>query len=176
MERMSRRRLMATGATATVAAAVVGNSVAFAQAGQGEISKWLLNFEFTFDPRTLDQGGPPATSVAAGPIYLAGPVYAAGSLNPDGTPKGDAKQRGFHRFFGWIFDPAGMAVIGTHTFDIAGRGKLVINGSTDSLSGAVSGGTGEFKFANGELRVDIINRANAAYRAQFDLMGGSPGM
>jgi hypothetical protein len=168
---------MATGATATVAAAVVGNTVAFAQAGQGEISKWLLNLEFMFDPRTLDQGATtPSTAIVAGPIYLAGPIYEAGSLNADGTVKSGAKQRGFHRFSGWIFDPASMGVIGTHTFDIAGRGKLVVNGSSDSLSGAVSGGTGEFKFATGEIRIDIVSRANAAYRAVFDLGGGSPGM
>jgi len=168
---------MATGATATIAAAVVGNTVAFAQAGQAEIAKWLLNFEFTFDPRTLDQGGSGAAGApTVGPVYLAGPIYAAGSLGADGTPKSDAKTRGTHRFFGWLFDPASMSVIGTHTFDIAGRGKLVINGSSDGLTGAVSGGTGEFKFANGEMRIDVISRANVAYRALVDLSGGSPGM
>jgi len=165
---------MATGATATVAAAIVGQTSAFAQAGQAEINKWLINFEFTFDPRTLDQGGPSGPP-AAGPIYLAGPIYEHGSLNADGTPKSDAKQRGFHRFFGWVFDVPSMSVVGVHTFDLAGEGKIVVDGSSDGLTSAISGGTGAFKFANGEIRLDIISRQNAAYRAQLDLSGGSPG-
>jgi len=167
---------MATGATATLASAIVGNTVALAQPGQPEIAKWLINFEFAFDPRTLDQGGTGTpTGMTAGPVYLAGPIYETGSLNADGTPKSDAKQRGFHRFFGWLFDPASTGVIGNHTFDLVGRGKLVLNTSSDGLSGAISGGTGEFKFANGEMRVDIISRTNLAYRAQVELSGGSPG-
>ena len=175
MERMSRRRLMATGATATLASAIVGNTVAFAQAGQPQIAKWLLNFEFAFDPRTLDQGGTGTpTGLTAGPVYLAGPIYEKGSLNADGTPKADAKQRGFHRFFGWVFDPASNGLIGNHTFDIVGRGKLVLDTSTDGLAGPISGGTGEFKFATGEMRVDIINARNLAFRAQVELSGGSP--
>lgn len=177
MEKVSRRGLMATGAAATVASAIVGSTSVFAQAGQAEIAKWLISFEFTFDPRTIDQGGTGAvTTPTAGPVYVAGPIYTTGSLNADGTPKGDAKQRGNHRFFGWLFDPASMSVVGTHTFDIAGRGKLVVVGSSDGLTGAISGGTGEFKFAKGEFRIDVINRANAAYRAVVDLSGGSPGM
>lgn len=177
MERMSRRRLMATGAAATVASAIVGNTAAFAQAGQPQIAKWLLNFEFTFDPRTLDQGrDAPGTGMVEGPLYLAGPIYETGSLNADGTVKGDAKQRGFHRFFGWLFDPTNTMVIGNHSFDIVGRGKLVVNTSTDGLAGPISGGTGEFKFARGEFRVDIINRQRLAYRAQAELLPGSPGM
>jgi hypothetical protein len=168
---------MATSATATVAAAIVGNTGVLAQAGQPEIAKWLINFEFTFDPRTLDQGraGAATAPPTAGPIYLAGPIYAVGSLNPDGTPKADAQQRGFHRFFGWLYDPANMLVIGTHTFDIAGRGKIVVGGASDNLSGAITGGTGDFKFANGEIRVDVISRTNIAYRAQIELSGGSAG-
>jgi len=167
---------MATGATATMAAAIVGNSVALAQPGQPEIEKWLLDFDFTFDPRTLDRGGTGTpTATAPGAIYLAGPLYDGGSLNPDGTPKSDAVSRGNHRFFGWLFDPVAMLVVGTHTFDIAGRGKIVVAGAADGLNAPVAGGTGEFKHAYGEFRVDIINRANAAYHAIFDMMPGTVG-
>jgi hypothetical protein len=155
----------------------VGHTAVFAQAGQPQIAKWLINFEFTFDPRTLDQGGSgAATSLVEGPLYLAGPIYDSGSLNADGTLKSDARQRGFHRFFGWLFDPTHTMLIGNHTFDLVGQGKLVQNLASDGLAGPISGGTGEFKFARGELRVDIINRQRLAFRAQAELMPGSPGM
>jgi len=167
---------MATSATATLAAAIVGNTAALAQPGQPQIEKWLLEFDFSFDPRTLDQGGAtPPTAPAVGPIYLAGQIWDGGGLNPDGTPKSDAVLRGTHRFFGWLYEPAAMTVIGTHTFDIAGRGKIVVAGATDGLNAPVAGGTGDFKTAYGELRVGIINRAAAAYHAVFDMLSPTIG-
>jgi hypothetical protein len=169
---------MATSASASIAAAIVGGSSVMAQPGQPLIAKWLLNLEFTFDPRTLDQGGTgaaPATPVA-GPVYLAGTLYEGGSLNADGTVKSDAVVRGTHRFAGWLYDPAGMNVAGTHTFDIFGRGKIVVAGASDGLNAPVAGGTGEFKFAQGEARVGIISRTNLAYQLVFELQAGSVGM
>ena len=168
---------MATSATASVAAAIVGGSSVMAQPGQPLISKWLLNLEFTFDPRTLDQGrtGAPPTTPTAGPVYLAGTLYDAGSLNADGTVKSDAVVRGNHRFAGWLYDPAAMNVAGVHTFDIFGRGKIVVAGASDALNAPVSGGTGEFKFAQGEARIGVISRTNLAYALVLELNGGSPG-
>jgi len=178
MERMSRRRLMATSATASIAAAIVGGSSVMAQPGQPLDTKWLLNLEFTFDPRTLDQGrtGAPLATPVPGPVYLAGTLYDSGSLNADGTVKSDAVVRGNHRFAGWLYDPAAMMVAGVHTFDIFGRGKLVVTGASDALNAPVAGGTGEFKFVQGEARVGIINRTNLAYQLVLELNGGSTGM
>jgi hypothetical protein len=168
---------MATSATASIAAAIVGGSSVMAQPGQPLISKWLLNLEFTFDPRTLDQGrtGAALATPVPGPVYLAGTLYEAGSLNADGTVKSDAIVRGNHRFAGWLYDPAAMNVAGVHTFDIFGRGKVVVTGATDALNAPVSGGTGEFKFAQGEARVGVINRTNLAYALVLELQAGSVG-
>lgn len=179
MELMSRRRLVSTGATASIAAAVVGSTSVFAQAGQPQVGKWLINLEFAFDPSTLDNGGatrPTPATLTPGPFYIAGPVYASGSLNPDGTAKSDAVVRGYHRFFGWILDVPAMQVVGTHTFDLAGRGKLVTNTSSDGLSAPISGGTGDFRHAYGEVRVGIINRQNGAYRLVVDASSPTVGM
>jgi hypothetical protein len=179
MGQVSRRELLATGsAAATIATAIVGTtSSVFAQAGQPVVDRWLMDFELAFDFRTLDQGLPqPATAPQVGPVYVAGPIYASGSLNPDGTAKADAKVLGTHRFFGWLFDPAAGMLIGNHTFDFVGRGKFVQNLASDGLSGPISGGTGEFKFARGEMHVDYINRQALAFRAQAVLDPGSVGM
>src|SRR5688572_19030097 len=120
MERMSRRRLMATSVTAAVAAAILGNGVAAAQTSPPKIVRWLLDFDVAFDARTLDTTRAPGTGGAPvpGPIYLAGPIYDGGGLGQDGRPTSDAVQRGYHRFFGWLVNPAGAPlVIGNHSFD-----------------------------------------------------------
>src|SRR6185503_19210963 len=106
MERISRRRLMATSATAAIAAALVGNGVAAAQPGTPKVARWLLDFDISFDPRSLDATRTPTTGTTPipGPIYLAGPIYDTGGLGTDGTVQSGAVQRGYHRFFGWLIN------------------------------------------------------------------------
>jgi len=165
-------------AAAALAAAIVGNTGSvLAQAGQPLVARWILNYEFAFDPRTIDQAlAQPATGLRPGPLYVAGPIYDEGSLGPDGTPGANAVVVGTHRFFGWVYEPASTGVIGTHTFDIIGRGKIVLNTSSDGLAGIVSGGTGEFKFARGEMRAAIISAQNMAFRVTTLLDPGTVGM
>jgi hypothetical protein len=170
---------MASSTTAAIAAALLGNSVASAQTSPPKIARWILNFDVAFDSRTLDAtrtagaGGTPVP----GPIYLAGPIYDRGGLGQDGRPTSDAIQRGYHRFFGWLINPAGAPlVIGNHTFDIWGRGKIVVGGGSDNLSAPVAGGTGEFRNAFGEVRFNVISLATSSYRMELDMDPGTLGM
>jgi len=179
MERIDRRQLLAAGGGAALLSAVMGGMAAAQQPRPvpGTVISYILRFNVSIDPATIDQTRTPATAgqVTTGPYYFAGPIYEEGDINADGTVRSGATIRGMHRAFGWVFDPRTPNAGAIHSFDIFGEGELVANGTTIGSSTAVVGGTGNYLTAQGEVRAAIINAATGSYLLEFDLQQESPG-
>jgi len=105
-----------------------------------------------------------------GPTYLTGIFYAETDTNPDGTTRTGANPAGNWKAQGWNYS-GGM--IGLHSFDFYGLGELIAAGSNDR-STPVTGGTGSFGTAQGEVRMAPAATAGRI-TVEFELWGATPG-
>jgi hypothetical protein len=82
-------------------------------------------------------------------------------------------QRGTYRAFAWIYVPGvNPQFAAVHSIDLFGMGQVVASGVTDS-SVAVTGGTGSFRDARGEIRVATLSPT--ALVLEFDLRSSTHG-
>jgi hypothetical protein len=186
MERIDRRQLLAAGGGAALLSAIMGTGLVSAQQGTartgptlgvGYVKDWVLRYNVIIDPATISQTRTATTSgaITTGPFYFSGPIYAEGGINTDGTVSTSAIVKGVHRAYGWVFDAATPNAFILQSFDFFGLGKLTSNSTTIGPA-AVTGGTGQYKTAQGEVRAAVLNAARGAYLLEFALNGGSPGM
>jgi len=174
LERVSRRRLLAAGGGAVLAGAVVGQTVANAQADRPERSPWGLTFDVVLEAAPAAAapaaGAPAAAAPAAemamqaGAFYMSGAVYEAGSLGADGTPGANSKRVGTLRVWGWNFDPSRPGATGSvanASLELTRRGQFVLGGGVVADHVGILAGTGEFRGANGQAALYMIS-ANAA--------------
>jgi len=184
MERIDRRQLLAAGGGAALLSAIMGTGLVSAQSAAqptgpvpGTVIRWLLRYHVVIDPTTVSQTRTATTAgaITTGPFYFSGPIYAEGDIGTDGAVRTTATLKGVHRAYGWVFDAATPNAYLIQTFDLFGLGKLTSTSTTVGTS-VVTGGTGEFKSAQGEQRAAILNAARGAYLIEFELNGGSPGM
>jgi hypothetical protein len=184
MERIDRRQLLAAGGGAAMLSAIMGTGLVSAQQGTaqtrgpvpGTVISWLLRYNVVIDPATISQTRTATTAgaITTGPFYFSGPIYAEGDIGTDAAVRSGAQLKGVHRAYGWVFDPATPNAFVIQTFDLFGLGKLTTNSTTIGTS-VITGGTGEFKTAQGEARAAILNAARGAYLIEFDMNAGSPG-
>jgi len=105
-----------------------------------------------------DPAAAAGTPPPAGAYYVSGAIYSGGTLGGDGSVPSGAQRVGTQRGWGWRFDPSlpGVAgMVATASFDITGRGQIVLGGATIGGRRAILGGTGEFRGANGQ--VDVVS-------------------
>lgn len=146
MEQLNRRKLIAGGGSAALLAAIAGQG-AVAEAGERRGRRRRRG-------RRLN--------------------YPDGSLNADGTVKPGADTNGAFRCWGWIFDAGTGAGVVAQEFALNRRGTIQIQGLEGDVR-AVTGGTGRFRNARGQARVEVIKPPtdpNFSFRAAFELLGG----
>lgn len=182
MERVSRRKLLAAGSGAALASTLVGATTVAAQGrstrppGQPLLERIERFVLVTNNPGSdaLRQPSSP-TQAPTGPVYFTGALWDDGAVGADGTPAGDAIQRGVYRSFGWVYTPGVVPLFtAVHTFDLFGRGQLTAAGVTDA-STAITGGTGEFQGARGEIRYAVLNPAGTALLLEMDVVAPNIG-
>lgn len=168
MEKVSRRNLLAAaGAGAAMATALVGTAAAQGSPtrppGQ-PVDDWLGRYILVHNMAGGDSLRTPSSpnQPVTGPQYWTGTLWNDGDVAADGTPASGARQRGTWRAYVWVWaagqNPGFDAV---HTLDIAGKGVLTASGTTDR-SVAVTGGTGDFQGARGEIRMNVLSPITVA--------------
>ncbi len=182
MERVSRRKLLAAGSGAALASTLVGATTAAAQGhstrppGQPLLER-IERYALVLNPPGSDAlRQPPAPNQApTGPVYFTGTLWDDGGVGADGTPAGDALQRGVYRAYGWVYVPGAFPQFtAVHTFDLFGRGQVTAAGVTD-VSTAITGGTGEFQGARGEIRMAVLSSTGPALTMEFDMVAPNIG-
>jgi hypothetical protein len=127
---------------------------------------------FVFDETPLHADGAPAYGnefVTEGYIYVAGTLNGSDGVNPDGSPQYPNKVVGRWTCRGWHTGEGAKTVTGpwvvTHQlYDLGkkpGQTMLVTDGLelvdlNESIQRAISGGTGAFAQARGEMRQTMI--------------------
>jgi hypothetical protein len=181
MEPVSRRKLLAAGSGVALATALVGASTASAQQneppGRPKL-EWLDRYVLSVNQQAGDffRQPPAANQVSTGPAYFTGTLWDPRDVGADGLPTAGAMQRGTYRAFAWIY-VAGTPIpqfAAVHSFDFFGMGQVIAGGVTDN-SVAVTGGTGTFRDARGEIRVASTNPAGTVIGLEFDLVGPTIG-
>jgi hypothetical protein len=182
MEPVSRRKLLAAGSGVALASALVSASAASAQQitqppGTPKLD-WLDRYVLSVSQTASDFIRQPSTpnQFVNGPAYFTGSLWDPRDVGTDGTPAAGAMQKGSFRAFAWIY-VAGTPIpqfVGVHTYDFFGLGQVIASGVTDN-SVAVTGGTGTFRDARGEIRVASANSAGTLIALEFDLLPGSWG-
>jgi hypothetical protein len=67
-------------------------------------------------------------------------------------------------------------MVGVGSVDLAGRGKISLTGASGPVGTlAISGGTGEFAGAAGEVRMANLGAAGGPLIAEFNLLGDTTG-
>jgi hypothetical protein len=172
MERISRRKLVATGASAAAVAALAAPGAALAQQprplpGPGW---WIFNIGLVMDSTVDALRTATGNTPARGPLMMTGTFYHQDDINANGSPRSGATPYGNWRFQGWNY---GAGMLGIHSFNFFGLGELTATG-TSELSVPVTGGTGTFRTVSGELRLGgAPGSANAV--VEFELWGTTPG-
>jgi hypothetical protein len=168
MERISRRKLVATGASAAAVAALAVPGAALAQRpGPGW---WIFRVGLVMDARADTIRTAQGAVLPRGPVMLTGTFYKEDMINADGSPRSGATPYGNWRFQGWNY---GTGWIGIHSFDFMGIGELTATG-TSEISVPVTGGTGDFKTASGEARLGMPAGSSTGV-VEFELWGVTPG-
>jgi hypothetical protein len=180
MERVSRRKILAAaGSGAALAGALVGASAVSAQPTRppgGGLTEWVERYALVFDIPASDslrqQTGPASPT---GPAYWTGTLWPDGAVGADGKPAAGARQLGVWRASVWVYVPGVQAQFtGVHSLDIFTRGQIVASGVTDS-SVAITGGTGEFQGARGEVRMANLGTGAGAITLEVEAIGPTPG-
>jgi hypothetical protein len=182
MERVSRRKILAAGSGAALASALVGTSSVSAQIQRTRppgqpLLQWLERFSLAVDVQRGDSLRPPGQGNQAptGPAYWTGTLWGDGEIGADGRPVAGAVQRGVWRAVVWVYVPGTTPQFtGVHSLDLFARGQLTAAGVTDS-SVAITGGTGEFQAARGEIRMATIGTTGAAYTLEVEAIAPSTG-
>ena len=180
MERVSRRQILAAaGSGAALAGALVGASAASAQStrppGQ-PLMEWIERYALVLNLRGGDSLRQATGNAApAGPQYWTGTIWTDGSIGPDGAPVAGAKQVGTYRAFVWVYVPGtSPQFTAIHSIDIATRGQIIASGVSDT-SVAITGGTGEFQGARGEIRAANLGTGGMAVTLEIEAIGPTPG-
>jgi len=179
MERVSRRKLLAAGSGAALATTVVAASAAAAPTeppGLGKLEPWLERVQLVINVQGSDVlRVAPAGQAPTGPFYWTGTLWEDGAVGADGRPVADAKQVGTYKAYGWIYVPGAVPQFtAVHALDLFGRGQVIASGVTDS-SVAITGGTGTFQSARGEIRAAIINPTAPAFTLELELVSPTVG-
>jgi hypothetical protein len=184
MERVSRRKLLAAASSgAAVASTLIGAGTAAAQVrpteppGLGKLEPWLERVQVVINAQGSDALRQPASQGQAptGPFYWTGTLWEDGAVGTDGRPAADAKQVGLYRAYGWVYVPGVTPQFtAVHTLDFFGRGQVIASGTTD-ISVAVTGGTGTFQSARGEIRAATIGTTGLAYTLELELVSPTVG-
>jgi hypothetical protein len=156
MAKITRRQLVATGATAAVAGAIAAPAMVLAQNRPvpGTHIVWLERFDVVVNRAGADfLRAPSGTTLQRGPFYGTGTLYPEGTVGAAGTPSAGAV--GTYKVSGWIYDPIPPNFVGTHVFNLFGMGQITAAGTTE-VSVPVVGGTGNFKSARGEVRAAFM--------------------
>jgi hypothetical protein len=172
MERVSRRKLVAAGASAAAVAALAAPGAALAQQTRPVIGPdwWIFRVGLVMDTSIDALRAAEGTTPARGPLMMTGAFYHQDDINADGSPRSGTSPQGRWRFQGWNY---GAGWLGIHSFDFIGLGELTATG-TSELSVPVTGGTGTFRTATGEARLGMTaGSANAV--VEFELTGATPG-
>jgi hypothetical protein len=75
----------------------------------------------------------------------------------------------------WVYVPGTTPQFtGVHSLDLFARGQLTAAGVTDS-SVAITGGTGEFQAARGEIRMAAIGTTGSALTLEVEAIAPSVG-
>ena len=131
---IGRRKFLKRGAAATgltAAALVSPGMVGVAAAHSGSFHLLVKADTSLFD--LVD-------SANGGPFYVPGTIY---------TPDGGKVLGKFH-CWGFFYD-AGVNAVVSQEYDLAGRGKVMVQGVEDEGPRAVTGGTGAFRNVRGEM-------------------------
>jgi len=182
MERVSRRALLAAGSGAALASAVIGGGVAAAQGtrppGQ-PLTDWIERYVLVTDTANAKSARPATAGSGAptGPAYYTGLIYRDSDVSA-GAVSTSANSVGRFRLTGWVYGGgAAPQMVGVASFDLAGRGKISVTGASGPVGSlAISGGTGEFAGAAGELRLaNLAPTSGLTLIAEFNLLGDTTG-
>ena len=133
---VGRRRMIMAGAAGVgvlAAAAATSSPVSAARGGNS------LDLRVIADPGMLDLI-PSPTFPGQGPFYIPGTIYVPGTID----------QLGIFHCWGFFYSGGAVGVV-SQEFDLAGRGKIQVQGVEDDGPRAITGGTGDFRNARGEM-------------------------
>jgi hypothetical protein len=166
-----------------MASTLIGAGTAAAQGrpteppGIAKIEQWYERVQIVINAQGSDALRQPASQNQAptGPFYWTGTVWPDGGVGTDGRPSSDAVQVGTYRAYGWVYVPGTYPQFtAVHTIDLFGRGQVIASGVTDS-SVAVTGGTGTFQSARGEIRAAPVGTTGLAWTLEMELVSPSWG-
>jgi hypothetical protein len=155
--RLGRRAVLKTGAIAGTGAAAA--LVVPQLGGAPRLSaRNTMTLRVIADPGALDFV--PSNFPGQGPFYIPGEIFVPGTNDKIGD------------FHCWGFFVQGGAIgVVSQEYDLAGRGKIQVQGVEDEGPRAVTGGTGEFRNVRGEMTgADLSNFPDFA--VTFALIGG----
>lgn len=135
---INRWALVATALAIALGVAMIGGRPSVA-AQQGN----LLVLDVVADPAALDL----IATANGGPFYIPGQIFDPNT----GDHIGD-----FH-CWGFFIRPDGSLAVVSQEYDLFGRGKIQVQGVEDNGPRAVTGGTGAFWNARGEMITDLTD-------------------
>ena len=151
-----RRRMIKAGAAGVgVLAAAIATTSSPVSAARGGNS---VDLRVIADPSQLDLI-PSPTFPGQGPFYIPGTIYAPGTLN----------QLGIFHCWGFFYNGGALGVV-SQEYDLAGRGKIQVQGVEDGGPRAVTGGTGDFRNVRGEMTGADLS-AFPDFTVNFQLIG-----
>jgi hypothetical protein len=165
---MTRTRLAALAVSLAAALVLV---VVAAGAPTAAPRAHTLTLEVAPDLSTFDalRSPAPGEPFPTGQFYIEGPIYAAGTLRPDGQAPPGADRIGTFRCWGWIFDGKTFGAAVNQRYELA-EGSISTQGVEGTPVRNVTGGSGAYKRARGEGRVQVINPLNFSFRITFEAL------
>ncbi len=109
--------------------------------------------------------------VRSGPFAVQGAIYGAGSLISGGTVSDSARVLGRYMAVGWRYGPGFGESAATHVLSFP-TGDLSVSGAVPSVI-PVTGGSGAFAGARGEVRVSPLGGDGRTFSVQLSVSGGA---